>query len=241
MLPKTEHPRPTTCAHRLHLAVPVLALLLTLLGPLPASGTDSNTRYISDRLTVPLRSGPTNGHRITHRGLPAGTQLSVLEEGDNGYVRIRTARGTEGWLESQYLDSQPIAKARLASAQQELARLRNALQEQRQRLATATAGKGSAEKTASALESQVASLTKELEELKAISKGAVANYAENRKLKELNDRLRGEVQDLADERDMLRSNAQQRWLMIGGGLVLLGLLLGVIIKARPRRSASAWT
>jgi SH3 domain protein len=236
----TDMIAPTTGARPRYRALAPLLLAFVLAAAAPgATGADSNTRYISDRLTVPLRTGPSNGHRIIHRGLPAGTQLSVLEEGDNGYVRIRTARGTEGWLESQYLDSQPIARARLASAQQEVSRLKKNMNDQRQQLADLRAGKGTAEKTASSLESQVSSLSKELEDLKAISKNAVANYAENRKLKELNERLRGEVQDLAGERDALQSNAQQRWLMIGGGLVLLGLLLGVMIKARPR--SSAWS
>ena len=44
---------------------------------------------------------------------------------------------------------------------------------------------------------------------------------------------------LASERDALKDNAQERWLLIGAGLVLLGLVLGFVIKARPRRSA--WT
>ena len=85
----------------------LIAALCSLTAPLillPGSAA-ADTRYISDRLTVPLRSGPTNGHRILHRGLPAGTKLEVLEEdADSNYVRIRTARGTEGWLEEQFGD-----------------------------------------------------------------------------------------------------------------------------------------
>ena len=42
---------------------------------------------------------------------------------------------------------------------------------------------------------------------------------------------------LVGERDTLKDNAQERWLMIGAGLVLLGFVLGIVIKARPRRSA----
>ncbi|MGI9324144.1 MAG: TIGR04211 family SH3 domain-containing protein [Pseudomonadales bacterium] len=211
-----------------------------LLAAAPLQAADSAERYISDRLTVPLRSGPTNGHRIVHRGLPAGTKLSIIERAsDSNYVRIRTARGTEGWLEEQYLDKQPIARQRLRAAQAELQRLQTTMDKQSQTLTSLTASKGSAEQNNAQLQAQVEQLTQEYEALQAISKGAVAEHAENRKLKDLNERLRNEVTDLADERDALRSNAQQRWLLTGGGLALLGLLLGVLIKARPRRSA--WT
>ena len=53
----------------------------------------------------------------------------------------------------------------------------------------------------------------------------------------LNDRLRAEVDELAGTISTLEDNVQERWLLIGGGLVLAGLLIGVAIKARPRRSA----
>ena len=221
--------------------LPWLALAaLSALLPALALAAESGERYISDRLTVPLRTGPSNGHRIIHRGLPAGTRLSIIErDADSDYVRIRTARGTVGWLEEQYLTNQPIARQRLRAAEAELKRLQATLDEQTQALETLTASKGTAEQSNAQLQAQVTQLQQELEELQAISKGAVAEHAENRKLKDLNERLRNEVTDLADERDELRSNAQQRWLLTGGGLALLGLLLGVLIKARPRRSA--WT
>ena len=53
-----------------------LALFLSV-GLLPPS-TWAATAYISDELTVPLRSGPSGGHRILHRGLPSGTVLEVI-------------------------------------------------------------------------------------------------------------------------------------------------------------------
>ena len=45
------------------------ALLLLVIN----ATTSAATMYISDELTVPLRRGPTNGHRIIHAGLPSGT------------------------------------------------------------------------------------------------------------------------------------------------------------------------
>ncbi|MFK7913974.1 MAG: TIGR04211 family SH3 domain-containing protein [Pseudomonadales bacterium] len=224
------------------IAIIVVGAMLTISAAIPSQAAEANesNRWISDRLTVPLRSGPTNGHRILHRGLPAGTQLTILEQdADSDYVRIRTQRGTEGWLEAQYLDKRPIARQRLSAAQNEAERLRAQLTKRQSELVNLRQSKGSAEANSSQLQTQVESLSAELEALQAISKNAVAEHAENRKLVDLNERLRNEVEDLAAERDTLRSNAQQRWLIVGGGLVLIGLLLGVLIKARPRQSA--WT
>jgi cell division protein FtsB len=83
----------------------------------------------------------------------------------------------------------------------------------------------------------VETLEKELADIRQISAGAVEEHASNQRLAELNERLRNELANLVLERDTLEDNAQQRWLLVGAGLVLLGLALGVVIKARPRRSA----
>ena len=56
-------------------------------------------------------------------------------------------------------------------------------------------------------------------------------------MKELNDRLRNELEDLAAERERLAENLQRQWLLMGAGLIFIGLVLGVIIKSRPRKSA----
>jgi hypothetical protein len=60
---------------------------------------------------------------------------------------------------------------------------------------------------------------------------------QNLELTELNGRLRAEVDELVASITQLEDNARERWLMIGGGLVLIGLVLGFAVKSRPRRSA----
>jgi TolA-binding protein len=59
----------------------------------------------------------------------------------------------------------------------------------------------------------------------------------NQRLNELNAQLRQEVESLSLELQAARARANQRWVLYGAGLVFLGLLTGVLIKARPRRSA----
>jgi len=52
----------------------------------------------------------------------------------------------------------------------------------------------------------------------------------------LNTRLRSEIDALIDERDALRESREQRGMWLGAGLLLAGLLVGILVKARPRRS-----
>jgi SH3 domain protein len=203
-----------------------------------AQTTTAETVYISDALTVPLRSGPSNAYRILHRGLPSGTRMEVVSrDEESGFTQIRTARGAEGWIPSQYLVTEPIARERLVVANREIQRMNGLLQEQESQLGSLNREKGDAQQSSAGLQQQVTALEKELADIKQISAGAIEEHATNQRLAELNERLRDEITNLALERDGLQDNAQQRWLLTGAGLVLLGLALGVVIKARPRRSA----
>jgi SH3 domain protein len=206
-----------------------------LVAPQPAA---AETAYISDVLTVPLRSGPSNANRILHRGLPSGTRMEVLSrDADSGFVQIRTERGLEGWLPEQYLVSEPIARDQLAAANRRIEQLTGTLSEQRQQFNALTSGKSESDQNVSRLSSRVKELEQELAEIRRISAGAIAQNETNKELRALNDRLREEVDELVAAMAALEDNAQQRWLLMGGGLVILGLILGVAIKARPRRSA----
>lgn len=198
----------------------------------------ADTAWISDNLTVPLRSGPSTGHRILHRGLPSGTELTILaRDPDSDFVQIRTSRGTEGWLPSRYLVDEPIARDRLVAANRRIEQLTQTVNQLRAEVTGLSQEKNQASSSNSTLAAQVAELEAELAEIKRISAGAIEISEQNLELSELNDRLRAEVDDLVSSVSALEDNAQQRWLLLGGGLVLIGLIIGFAIKARPRRSA----
>jgi SH3 domain protein len=216
----------------------LVAILLceTFLWATEASA-QASTVYISDKLTVPMRSGPSNAHRILHRGLPSGTRLEVVSVDEQaGFTQIRTERGTDGWIRSQYLVSQPIARDRLRDAKAEIQRLTRRIAQVSEQLASARSTGTNAQSIVNSLAADKKRLEIELAEVKRVSAGALEEHQENLQLESLNARLRAEVDDLVAANRRLESNLQERWLMIGGGLVFAGVIAGVAIKARPRRS-----
>ena len=86
------------------------------------------------------------------------------------------------------------------------------------------------------LDSDLTQARTELEEIRTISSNAVQVFQEKQRLTELNERLRDELEDLAADRERLAENLQRQWLFMGAGLIFIGLILGVLIKSRPRRS-----
>jgi SH3 domain protein len=187
------------------------------------------TMYISDQFTVPLRRGPSNNHKVLHAGLPSGTALEVLSaDSAAGFTQVRTSSGTEGWIETQYLSAQPIARDQLSAANRRVESLETQLKGLRQ-----------SDSRANDLGKQTEKLQAELAEVRRISATSLANYEENKQLKASNETLQRQVTQLSERVRQLERNVMLRWMLAGGGLVLLGLLIGALIKSRPKRSSWA--
>ena len=214
----------------------LLALLLAL-GPVCAFAA---TMYISDELTVPLRRGPSNGHKIIHAALPSGLALEVLgEDRAAGFTQVRTPNGTEGWLPTQYLVSQPVAKDRLAAATKRVEALEAQLKSARDNYQDVRGARTEIEGKANALAKENQQLQAELAEIRRVSATAISQFEENKQLKASNTSLTTQVAQLTEEVQDLKRNVMLRWLLSGGALVLIGLILGAWIKSRPKRSTWA--
>ncbi len=212
--------------------VPRLALTILAACLLSPAAT---AEYITDELRAEMRSGASNGHRIINF-LPAGTKVDVLAE-ENNFTRVRTDRGTEGWVPSDFISAIPSAADRLVAAERKIARLEDLAQSGDQKSFQLMNQLDEATARGDDLESRLTSAQTELAEIKEISSNAVQVFEEKKRLSELNDRLRDELEDLAAERQRLAENLQRQWLLMGAGLLFTGLVLGVLIKSRPRKSA----
>jgi SH3 domain protein len=198
------------------------------------------TMYISDELAVPLRRGPSTSHRILHAGLPAGTALEVLgEDKAAGFTQVRTPNGTEGWVPTQYLTSQPIARDRLAAANRRIETLEAEIKSLRENYQETRGARSSAEQRAADLEKQTKQLQQELGEIRRVSATALTQYEENKVLKAENEELRTKTNELSAQVQRLQRSETLYFFLGGGGLVLLGLIIGAIIKSRPKRSTWA--
>jgi len=89
---------------------------------------------------IELRSGGTLGHRVLGAVAP-GEKVEVLKKG-NGWARVRTGAGKEGWVVESHLNGTAPPLERVGQLEAEAARMRSelaGLETERERL-RATAG-----------------------------------------------------------------------------------------------------
>ena len=218
------------------LAMFLCSWLVIPIHPLAAVG---DVNYISDVLNVPLRSGPSTAHRIVHRGLPSGTQLTILAiDEEAGFTQVRTKGGMEGWLTSQYLIREPIARVKLAVAENRLKNLKVKIDKEREARSSLQAEHKETVANNKTMNSQVKNLSKELEELKLVSADPIKEHARNVELTQKNALLVGQLEELSAKTKQLEDNVQLQWLLYGGALVLIGVILGLFLKGRSRQQMS---
>lgn len=214
----------------------VFAMLMVL----ASVAATAATLYISDELTVPLRRGPSNGHKIINAALPSGTALEVLSEDKAaGFTQVRTPGGVEGWVPSQYLANEPAARDRLAAATKRLQTLEAELKSVRDNFQQTRSARTDAEKRSSTLDKQTQQLQTELAEIRRVSANSIAHFEENKQLKSQNTELTTQVTQLTESVRQLQRNTYLRFFLGGGALVLVGFAVGAWIKSRPKRSTWA--
>ncbi|WJW75167.1 TIGR04211 family SH3 domain-containing protein [Thiohalobacter sp. IOR34] len=213
----------------------VFALLLGL--ALPAF---SETRFVSDRLEIPMRTGKSMQHRIS-RMLPSGTPVEVLEvDKASGWSLVRAPSGAEGWVLSRYLMKVPAARDRLVQAEKKLAQLEMQDKTRGSRLAELEEAKAAVEAELAKLKAENSRLAQQLAEVRRTASSTLAIDSENRELKNKLIAMEREQQTLVQENESLRDRTARDWFMVGAGVIIVGIILGLILPRIRFRKRSSW-
>jgi SH3 domain protein len=216
-------------------ALSIFSLLILLTGTALAE-----TRYVSDRLEITMRSGKSTGHGIL-RMLRSGTPVEVLEtDKSSGYSRIKTSSGKEGWVLTRFLMSGPAARDRLADAEKRLAELELENRKMNTTMATLREEMSSVEQQRESLDSEHRNVSQELAEIKRTASSALAIDSENKELKSRMVALERSMQTMKQENENLKDRTARDWFMVGAGVVLLGIIVGLIIPRIRWRKKSSW-
>lgn len=215
---------------------------MILLG-LPAAA-ETDTVYIRDILYVPLRDGQSIEYRILHRAVRTGTKLERLEiNKETGYSRVRMSDGLEGWLQSQYLVKEPVARDLLVTAEEELGKLKSSHQQTLMELKKLKSKDADISRSNARLQSKNDALTEELNNLTELAANVIAIDEQNQQYLEEHDSLLIEIDALSVANQSFQDTSNQQWFLRGAGIILIGLLIGFWAsrKLYNKRSSAGWS
>ena len=199
------------------------------------------TRYIRDTLFVPLRSGQSFKHRIVHKGLASGTPLTLLEVSEDGsYSMVRTAKGVEGWLQTQYLSEEPAARSQLEAIKaqnQTLTQKNNALSKE---LAALKKQHGDAKLAIKKLTESQQGTAEELSEIKAISANAITLNKDNKVLLQEKQELLNELDLVRADNQRLNDSLDNEEFMNGVFAVLIGVIITLLVPRLWPKKSTEW-
>ena len=208
-----------------------------------ASASAQNVRYVSDKQYIPLRSGPGSEYRITHRGIPSGTRMTIaLTSEDGTFAEITTSKGTTGWIRTQYLMEELPAQNKLDAAIKKATDL-----EEKNKSLTTQANALKTERTEvlnqiQSTDGQLEQVISELANLKQISGNAVQLDTDNRRLIVETETLKSDLEMHRAENQRLNDSLDSESFMNGALAVLLGVIITLVAPRLwpKRRRDSGW-
>ena len=216
-----------------------LSLIISL-ALVSGAASAATTRYVSDDLTIPMRSGTSERHKIL-KFLNSGTAVKVLEETEDGqYSHIRIDGDKEGWVRSENLMNNKSARDRLILANTRLEAGKEQIQSLKQTIAELNQQNQQLEERRKQLLDENGSLQSKLEELRSTAANPIAIHEKNKQLEATIDEISANNKSLLTENARLNDNSLKEWFIIGAVVALGSLLLGLIIPNIKWRKKDSW-
>ena len=216
-----------------------------------SSSVMADTRYVDDLLVITLRQGKSSKHKIL-RTLKTGTALEVLEE-DGSYLKVRMADGLEGFVLRQYISTSPPKKQLIKQLegknkdlQQKIARFNKTNDDLKaqigvmqknhaQELLELTGRSSLTEEALQRIQQEQEITAENYSTLLAQSENVVAIAEERDQLLMDRSKLTSEVALLRNQNEELSDTRMIKWLLAGGGLLLVGWIIGKISRKKRTR------
>ncbi|MDJ0819063.1 MAG: TIGR04211 family SH3 domain-containing protein [Desulfobacterales bacterium] len=193
----------------------------------------AESMYISDKLKVTVRRGPSTEYKILDIA-ESGERVEILETGED-WTLVRLDNGKEGYVTTRYLMANPTHAIRLEQLQakhksltQQAAALleeNTSLREENKKLLS----------TLSGTEKSLKKLDNDYQELKA---GSAEFLSLKTKYKQVSEQLTEQTKkaDILDkELSKVELNQYIKWFLAGSGVLLVGFIIGFSAKRQRRR------
>jgi len=190
-----------------------------------------DVRYVSDQLTIPMRSGITTSHKIL-KFLDSGLPVTVLETSDEGnhlLVALTDDETKTGWVEANLLMKQPSAREQILVIKKKNQDLKDQQSELKQQIAELK------EK-----ERELYQVQQALAHLRKSAAKPILIAEENAVLKKKLGEEQAKNIGLVEENIILSDENIKQWFMIGAAVSIGSLLLGLLITRINWKKNDRW-
>lgn len=196
-------------------------------GLLAAAQALAAPAWVSDQFEIMLRSGPSTSNAIQLM-ISSGTQLEVLgEDAEAGYSNVRTSGGTEGWVLTRYLMSEPPAREQLQSLTGQLTNANTRGASTSSQLNAIKGEYDGATRQIRALENERDRLERDLSEIKRTAANVLSIDGRNKDLQQQLTDAEIKISILEQENQELTSQQTRYWFLSGAAVLLVGIILGL--------------
>ena len=204
-------------------------IFVIVLGLGASTSVLAQSAWVSDEFEVMLRTGPSTSNAIQLQ-VGSGTELQIIEEdAEAGYTHVRTSGGTEGWVLTRYLMSEPSAREQLITLTQQLTDATSDSSDLGSQLAAIRGEYDSASRQIRQLEQDKVNLQAQLEEVTQKAANTLAIDQQNQSLQEQLTDSEIRVSSLEEENDRLSGQTTRNWFITGALVMFGGVLLGLIL------------
>ena len=218
-----------------------LSLILMAVSIISTSWAESR-QYVTDDLTIPMRTGITTGHKIL-KFLNSGTPVLIKETSEDGnYTQIMLESNNDklGWVETKYLQDQPVARDRIISLNKNIASIRDKNKALKKDLSNLNQQHQDLNKENTQLKSKIQNLLDTLSKLRESAARPIEIAEENIQLKKdiieqklVNEKLSNKISVLSDK------NIKE-WFLIGSGVSIGSLILGLLLTRISWKKKNQW-
>ena len=203
----------------------------------------SETRYVTDLIFTPVRTGPGGDYRIINKGLPSGTEVTYYGLAEDGvWAEIETKGGTRGYLRAQYLQANAPRGSQVNALEATLAEEVERTAQLQRDLDEAMAQLTSTDSSMSTAARELEQTRETLAEVKRVSANAI-------QLDQMTKSLTGKLEDANARNDLLKLENARLQDRISSNrtievvvLIALGIMIALLVPrlSVKRRRNAGW-
>ncbi len=208
-------------------------LWMVLIGALimPTAAT-AETVYVSENYEITMRTGPATDRKIISL-IESGTALTVVEKGQD-WSKVRTQNGRMGWVLNRYITTNEPCAMLLDRVRQDYDVLSAESADLKAQFDTLKSQKNVVDADLSQSQQDRNQLRNAYETLKKES-------AEFLKLKKRHEQVSADLEmertrsaKLDEENMQMKRGNVIRWVLTGGGIMLVGFFIGLFSSSRRK-------